>query len=118
MKACALSSDLSVLDALPGATPDPHLAHPHCGSSRVVHLHAPRQTLFRFSRHTVRHHGWHPKAAPEIKEIKSAREHSGAAKEQIRVLPRRGRETPSDSKIKERSTISEFFGCFRKYLFF
>lgn len=111
MKARALSSDLSVLDALPGATPDPHLAHPHCGSSRVVHLHAPRQTLFRFSRHTVRHQGWQPKAAPKINEISSAREHSGAANEQIRVLPCRGRETPSDSKNGETTAIPKVFGC-------
>jgi hypothetical protein len=118
MKACALSSDLSVLDALPGATPDPPLAHPHCGLSRVVHLHAPRQTLFRFSRHTVRHHGWHPEAAPEFNEIISARALPGAAKEQIRVLPLRGRETHSDSKNGELTTIPQVFGCFPKFRIF
>ena len=105
MKACALSSDLSVLDALPGATPDPHLAHP-------------RQTLFRFSRHTVRHHGWHPEAAPEFNEIISARALPGAAKEQIRVLPLRGRETHSDSKNGELTTIPQVFGCFPKFRIF
>jgi len=97
---------------MPGETPAPLLAHPHCGLSRSVRRHAARQTLFRFSRHTVRHLGWHRQAAPRFVEPIATQRIQGAAKDPNWVLPLRRKEAPQQPKRIESARPSRIAGCF------